>query len=153
MSTTNVLVVDDDIAFCRILHRMLADEQYKVQTTQCVADALGVIETKPFDVYVMDCKLPDGSGLDVAERVRSKSSTAPIILISGYDRSAVASRAEKLSISDFIEKPFSREIIRNAVKKAIGSPPAATPSRPDQEDPKPKDSGVRKLFRKILGRK
>src|SRR6202047_4215623 len=104
----NVLVVDDDVAVCRIVHRMLADEQYKVQASQSVADALGAIEQKPFDVYVMDYKLPDGSGLDVAERIRLKWGAAPIILISGYDRSAVALRAEKLHISDFLEKPFSR---------------------------------------------
>jgi len=75
---------------------------------------------------VMDYKLPDGSGLDVAERVRSKWGATPIILISGYDPSAVALRAEKLGISDFLEKPFSRETICNAVKKAIGSPKAAS---------------------------
>jgi DNA-binding NtrC family response regulator len=121
MNITNVLVVDDDSAMCRILHRMLSDEQFKVQTSQSVADALGAIEQKPFDAYVMDYKLPDGSGLDVAERVRSKWGAAPIILMSGYDPSAVALRAEKLCISDFLEKPFSREIICNAVKKAIGS--------------------------------
>jgi two-component system response regulator HydG len=90
---------------------MLSDEQYKVETSQSVADALGAVEQKPFDVYVMDYKLPDGSGLDVAERVRSKWGATPIILISGYDPSAVALRAEKLGISDFLEKPFSRETI------------------------------------------
>ena len=126
MNITNALVVDDDIAVCRILHRMLAEEQYTVQTSQSVADALGIVEQKPFDVYVMDYKLPDGSGLDVAERVRSKWGATPIILISGYDPSAVALRAEKLGISDFLEKPFSRETICNAVKKAIGSPKAAS---------------------------
>ena len=68
MNITNALVVDDDIAVCRILHRMLSDEQYKVETSQSVADALGAVEQKPFDVYLMDYKLPDGSGLDVAER-------------------------------------------------------------------------------------
>ena len=120
MNITNALVVDDDIAVCRILHRMLAEEQYTVQTSQSVADALGIIEQKPFDVYVMDYKLPDGSGLDVAERIRSKGSQAPIILMSGYDASAVTLRAEKLCISDFLVKPFSRETIYNAMKKAIG---------------------------------
>jgi FixJ family two-component response regulator len=74
----------------------------------------------------MDYKLPDGSGLDVAERIRSKWGAAPIILMSGYDPSAVALRAEKLCISHFLEKPFSREVICNAVKKAIGSPKAAS---------------------------
>ena len=120
MNITNALVVDDDIAVCRILHRILSEEQYTVQTSQSVADALGIIEQKPFDVYVMDYKLPDGSGLDVAERIRSKGSEAPIILMSGYDASPATLRAEKLCISDFLEKPFSREIICNAVKKAIG---------------------------------
>src|ERR1700688_403350 len=120
MSIPKILVVDDDNDVCRIVRSMLSHEQYQVQTGQSVADAFRAIEQKPFDVYVMDYKLPDGSGLDVAERIRSKGSEAPIILMSGYDTSAVTLRAEKLCISDFIEKPFSRELICNAVKKAIG---------------------------------
>jgi DNA-binding NtrC family response regulator len=120
MNIINALVVDDDIAVCRILHQMLAEEQYTVQTSQSVADAIRIVEQKPFDVYVMDYKLPDSSGLDVAERIWSKGSEAPIILMSGYDASAVTLRAEKLCISDFIVKPFSRETIYNAMKKAIG---------------------------------
>jgi DNA-binding NtrC family response regulator len=124
-SDTNVLVVDDDNAVCRIVQRMLSDQHYQVQTSQSVADAILAIEQKSFDAYVIDCKLPDGSGLDVAERIRSKGSEAPIILMSGYDASSVTSRAEKFSISDFLQKPFSRETICNAVKKAIGSPEVA----------------------------
>jgi FixJ family two-component response regulator len=87
---------------------------------------------------VMDYKLPDGSGLDVAERIRSKWGAAPIIIISGYDASAVALRAEKLGISDFLEKPFSRDVIRDAVKKAIGSPrkaPELSPVSPAPSKP------------------
>ena len=125
MRITEVLVVDDDIRICRIIHWMLSVEQYKVQTSQSVADALRAIEQKPFDAYVMDYKLPDGSGLDVAERIRSKGSEVPIILISGYDTTLVASRAEKLNIFDFLQKPFSREMICNAMKKAIESPKGA----------------------------
>src|ERR1700693_6096897 len=109
MNITNALVVDDDIAVCRILHRMLSDEQYKVETSQSVADALGAVEQKPFDVYLMDYKLPDGSGLDVAERIRSKWGAAPIILMSGYDPSAVALRVEHVWISHFLENPLSRD--------------------------------------------
>ena len=124
MSVIDVLVVDDDIGVCRIVQRMLSDGRCKVQTSQSVADALGAIEEKAFDAYVIDFKLPDGSGLDVAERIRSKWGATPIILISGYDPAAVALRAQKLNISNFLEKPFSREIICEAVAKAIGSPKA-----------------------------
>jgi DNA-binding NtrC family response regulator len=122
MSVNEVLVVDDDVRICQIVQRMLSNEQCSVQTSQTVADALGAIKKKAFDVYVIDFKLPDGSGLDVAEDIRSKWGATPIILISGYDPAAVALRAEKLSISDFLEKPFSRETICEAVKKAIGAP-------------------------------
>src|SRR5260370_39027284 len=124
MDIPSAVVVDDDLAIGRILQRMLSVDQYSVQTCQSVADALGAIEQKPFDIFVMDYKLPDGSGLDVAERIRSKSGGTPIILISGYDANAVALRAEKLSIFDFIEKPFSRAKICNAVNKTLSSPPS-----------------------------
>jgi DNA-binding NtrC family response regulator len=128
MNTADILVIDDDPAICQIVQRMLSDEQYKVQTKQSVSDALGAIEQKAFDAYVIDFKLPDGSGLDVAEKIRSKWGASPIVLMSGYDAAAVALRAEKLGISEFLEKPFSRKIICDAVKKAIGSPDAASQS-------------------------
>jgi DNA-binding NtrC family response regulator len=147
MSATDVLVVDDDIGVCRIVQRMLSNEQCKVQTCQSVADALGAIEQKAFDAYVIDFKLPDGSGLDVAERIRSKRGATPIILISGYDPAAVALRAEKLSISNFLEKPFSREIICEAVKKAIGSPKAAPKLLPVEPPASPASPGGRSWTR------
>jgi FixJ family two-component response regulator len=52
----------------------------------------------------------------------------PIILISGYDPSVVALRAEQLGISEFLQKPFSQETICKAVKKVIDSPSLATPA-------------------------
>ena len=90
----------------------------------------------------MDYKLPDGTGLDVAERIRSKGSEAPIILISGYDPSAVALRAEKLHISDIIEKPFSRATICDAVKKGISFSPNGEKRVSETVDPSPIDPAL-----------
>jgi DNA-binding NtrC family response regulator len=145
MSIIDVLVVDDDAGVCQIVQRMLSNEQCKVQTSQSVSDAIGAIEKKAFDAYVIDFKLPDGSGLDVAERIRSKWGATPIILISGYDPAAVALRAEKLSISDFLEKPFSQTIICEAVKKAIGSPKAA-PTLSPVDPPAPTTASDRRSW-------
>jgi DNA-binding NtrC family response regulator len=105
MNTADILVIDDDPEICLIVQRMLSDEQYKVQTKQSVTDAFGAIEQKAFDAYLIDFKLPDGSGLDVAEKIRPKWGASPIVLMSGYDSSGVALRAEKLGISEFLEKP------------------------------------------------
>ena len=89
---------------------MLSAEQYKVQTSQSVTDALGVIERNSFAVYLVDHRLPDGTALEVEERIRSKWGSAPIILISVYDPRAIALRAEQLRISNFLQKPFSRKL-------------------------------------------
>jgi DNA-binding NtrC family response regulator len=136
-SSVSVLVVDDDVAVCHIVHRMLSAEHYQIQIRQSVADALGAIEQKPFDVYVLDYKLPDGTGLDVAERIRSKGSESPIIMISGYDPSAVGLRAEKLRILDIIEKPFARATMCSAVKKAIGFSSFAEEFKAEPVSPSP----------------
>lgn len=147
--STDVLVVDDDIMICRIVQRMLSDVQYNVQLSQSVADAVKALEEKPFDVYVLDYKLPDGSGLDVAERIRLKWGAAPIILISGYDPASVALRAEKLRISSFLEKPFSREVIVEAVKNAIGPPMADPVPVPQSQTAEPKR---RNIISRLLSR-
>jgi len=150
MNMTDVLVVEGDIALCRIVHRMLSAEQYKVQTSQSVADALGVIERKSFAVYLVDYRLPDGSGLEVEERIRSKWGSVPIILISVYDPSAVTFGAEQLRISYFLQKPFSHDALRDAVKKAIDSSPANPPvALHRSERPKSKSSFLQAARRAI----
>jgi two-component system response regulator HydG len=138
----SILVVDDDIAICRIIQAMLASEQYKIQTTHSVSDALTAIDQSPFDVYVLDYKLQDGSGLEIAERIRSKWGAAPIILVSGYERGFFASSAEKLAITQFIEKPFSRETMCNEVKISIGASPDTDPPAPQSQTIEKKRKGV-----------
>ena len=132
MNIAQVLVVDDDVAVCRIVQRMLSDEKYEVQSANSVAGALKVIQQKSFDVHLLDYKLPDGSGLDIADRIRSKSRAAPIILISGYDPSSVALRAERLRITEFLQKPFSRATICEVVNKAIESSSSSAPAEDSQ---------------------
>jgi two-component system, NtrC family, response regulator HydG len=121
MRQATVLVVDDEVEVCRILDRMLRINQYRVETSHSVAEALAIIEVRLFDLYVVDYKLPDGCGLDVAERIRSKGNQAPILLLSGNVLTEVALKAEELHIFEIMEKPFSREMIMNALQKATGS--------------------------------
>jgi DNA-binding NtrC family response regulator len=128
MSTPTVFVLDDDLGVCRVVKRMLALEEYEVRTSQSVEEAVSVIEEKCFDAYLLDHRLPDGSGLDVAERLRAKGSSAPIILISGYDLEEVGSRAKALRVFDIIQKPFSREALCNALKKSIEPAPSGSSS-------------------------
>jgi DNA-binding NtrC family response regulator len=133
MNISQVLVVDDDDAVCRIVNRMLSGDEYEVRAANSVAAALKIIEQESFDVYVLDYKLPDGSGLDVAGRIREKRAAAPIILMSGYDPSAVALRAGQLRITEFLQKPFARGTLCEAVKKAIHSSSSPATAESDSE--------------------
>jgi DNA-binding NtrC family response regulator len=127
-----VFILDDDVVICRILHRIFSDEQYQVSTSQSVADAVAATDQKTFDAYVLDYRLPDGSGLDLAEKIRSRGDQSPIIIISGYDAAGIAKKGEALRIFDIVEKPFSQETISNSVKKALGSLPAGKMSSGEQ---------------------
>jgi DNA-binding NtrC family response regulator len=125
----SVLVVDDDVGVCQILHLMLSREKYRMQIAHSVADAADAMEENLFDVYVVDYHLTDGSGLDVAELIRSKGNEAPIILLSGCQTSSLDLRAERLHLFERIEKPFSQARICNAVKMAIGTAKTALPDK------------------------
>jgi len=103
---------------------MLSLEEYEVRTSQSVNEAVAAIEEKSFDAYVLDYRLRDGTGLDVAERLRSGGSSAPIILMSGYDLSGIATRAQALRVFDIIQKPFSRDALCDALRKSIGPSPS-----------------------------
>jgi Response regulator containing CheY-like receiver, AAA-type ATPase, and DNA-binding domains len=108
---------------------MLSLEDYEVQTSQSVEEAVTAIAEKSFDAYVLDYRLRDGTGLDVAERLRSKGNGAPIILVSGYDLSGIASKAETLKVSNIIQKPFSRDELCDALKKSLALAPSPRPKR------------------------
>jgi DNA-binding NtrC family response regulator len=124
MNSPSVLVLDDDIAICRIVSQMLSLESYQVRTSRSIEEAVAAIKEKPFDAYILYHRLREGSGLDVAERLRANGSNAPIILISGYDVTSVAARAQALHVFDTIQKPFSAEELCGALKKSLESTPA-----------------------------
>ena len=113
-----ILVLDDDIGVCTVLSRILQD-QYDVYTSQSVVSAAETLAERSFDAYLLDYRLADGTGLQVAEKVRQQGSNAPIILISGYGATDIAAKAITLDIFEVLQKPFSRETIRNALERAL----------------------------------
>ena len=120
MELPRVLVLDDEVGICTILSRILRDQQYDVHPIQSVAGASRALTKHSFDAYLLDYLLQDGTGLQGAEKVRHKGSSAPIILISGYGAVDIRAEARELDILDVIEKPFSRDTICNTIGQALG---------------------------------
>ena len=139
MNMHRILVLDDDIGVCTVLTRILQDQQYDVYTSQSVISAAETLTERSFDAYLLDYRLADGTGLQVAEKVRQQGSTAPIILISGYGATDIASKAVTLDIFEVLQKPFTRETICSALDRALSHALRAPVSvqQPSDQDPSP----------------
>jgi two-component system, NtrC family, response regulator HydG len=121
MDLPRVLVLDDQVEICTILSKLLRDQQYDVHPVQSVARASQALAEFSFDAYLLDYRLQDGTGLQVAEKVRQKGSSAPIILISGYGAIEIGTEARTLDIFDVLEKPFNCERICSTISQALGT--------------------------------
>lgn len=103
---TRVLVVDDEPQFARALATSLRGGGYEVETAGTAKDALTAAGLNPPDAFVVDLRLPDGSGREVTRELRTWSE-APIIVVS-----AVGDEDEKIAAldagaDDYVTKPFA----------------------------------------------
>ena len=105
-----VLVVDDILYVVKSLAKVLRDEGYFVLTALSGTEALEKFSEYTPDAVTVDQRLPDMSGIQLAEKIISLSSGAPprIIFISSvYDREEIAA-IMKRGIDDYLMKPFTR---------------------------------------------
>ena len=78
-----VLLADDDPVFLRLLPSQLASKDLEISTATNGGAVLDVLQKKDFDVVVLDVELPDISGLEVLERIRSQESAPEVIMLTG----------------------------------------------------------------------
>ena len=118
----DILVVDDEPDMCWALENILQSEGYRVTTVSNARDALDTVREGRFSVALIDAKLPDMDGIELATRVRHDDAGLAIILISGYFYPEDKTIEEGLQCgvySAFISKPFDIHQVRAVVRKAI----------------------------------
>ena len=71
------------------------------------------------DVYLIDVRLPDGSGIDLVRWLRANDVAAPVLMISGHGTIAEAVEATRAGAFDFLEKPLSREKVLLSLQHAL----------------------------------
>src|SRR5437763_610241 len=119
MASKRVLIVDDEENIGRSLRMILEREGYAVNVCKSVAEFRRHPDAQRADAYLLDMKLPDGSGIDLLKVVRQNGAAAPAIMISGHGTIADAVEATRAGAFDFLEKPLSRDRVLLAVKNAI----------------------------------
>jgi len=115
-----ILIVDDDPGFRKLLETILTGEGYRVTTAATVAEAIGSCERKQYHLIVSDLRLPDGEGLEVLRWSKEHMPETPVIMITGFGTVASAVEAMKLGAADYLGKPLSSpDELRMLVRKAL----------------------------------
>ncbi|MCS6797078.1 MAG: sigma-54 dependent transcriptional regulator [Myxococcota bacterium] len=120
-----ILVVDDEAALRRGIERYLASRGWQVFGAATVAEARTVLEReKDVEIVLADVRLPDGSGLEIADRPR----VIPVVVMTGEGSLDTAIAAIQRRVADFLLKPFSFAALEEALERALR--PASLSSLP-----------------------
>jgi DNA-binding response OmpR family regulator len=116
-----VLIVDDEETLTWSLAKSLAHdrETYEVTTVNDGETALSVIDQQPFDVVVLDIRLPGMNGLDVLMKIKEHKPSTKVIIMTAYGSTDVREKAKARGSLYYIEKPFEIEQMRNLILKAL----------------------------------
>jgi DNA-binding NtrC family response regulator len=116
------LIVDDESDTCWAIEHVLGRCAIRCTRALTAAAALGQMQPGAFDLAILDVKLPDLDGIELARLIRVIDPRLPILVVSGYfyrhDATIEQAQAEGL-ILDFIAKPFQHQELTQAVERAL----------------------------------
>jgi len=112
-----VLCVEDDRDTCEVLRFVMADFNFVAVNTIAAAEPL--IASQPFDLYVLDNWLPDGSGVELCEKIRRSGSTSPIVFTSAIAQRHDIDLAMKAGADRYLVKPYEPEVLVQTVKELL----------------------------------
>ena len=103
-----LLLADDDIELCQLLHEYLSQEGFEITLAHDGASAAKLILNDSFDLMVLDVMLPNLNGFDVLKEVR-KESQVPILMLTARGDEIDRIVGLELGADDYITKPFEEE--------------------------------------------
>lgn len=115
----NVYVVDDDPGMRKSLALILEAEKFQVKTFDSAEAFLGYSSAGMSGCLILDIRMPGMNGIELQERLSEKGIDIPIIFITAHGDVATAVRAMKAGSFDFIEKPYSAQLLLERIYKAI----------------------------------
>ncbi len=119
MARERVLVADDEADVLDLCQRILVGEGYRVETVRTGHEALEQIKRQPFDLLLVDVKMPGMNGLETAQAVKRVNPGIICVTMTGYSTMDTAIEALKLGIDEFVVKPFAPEDLCVAVARAL----------------------------------
>jgi FixJ family two-component response regulator len=119
-----IYVVDDDYDVRTSLRFLLETEGFDVRTFRSGAALLGSSTRNSADCLVVDYKMAELDGLELAHRLRRLDVSTPIILITGYPDEKISAKASLAGVHHVLLKPNLEDNLIDSVRKAIDTPSA-----------------------------
>ena len=100
-----ILCVDDHHDTSEMLQLLLAQHNYEVVTARTVEEALSLTRQEKFDLFVLDKRLPDGSGLELCQKLNEMHPGVPCIFYSGDAYEVHRTQAMQVGADAYVTKP------------------------------------------------
>jgi len=115
----NILIVDDE-EVVRLSHlRSLESVDCNAQAAEDGGKALQVMEQQPFDVVLLDLRMPGLDGMDVLKTIKQRWPDSEVVVITGYPCIESAKKAVRLGAYNYLTKPLGPEDIVKAANDAV----------------------------------
>jgi putative two-component system response regulator len=128
-----VLVVDDEPHVAKSLSRLLEQQGYATARAAGTAEARRLLADEAYELMLCDVRMPDGSGLELAELAASEHPDMAVVMVSGFDDRHVAETALDLGAFDYVLKPFRPNEVFIAVANALRRRRAERAHRTDRQ--------------------
>jgi two-component system sensor histidine kinase/response regulator len=122
-----VLVVDDNATSRGIFQEILESFSFEVSVVASGEEGITELESaeedKPFELVVMDWKMPGMDGIEASKRIKSHtglSKIPPIVLVTAYGREEVMQQAEEVGLEGFLLKPVNPSMLFDTIMQAFG---------------------------------
>ena len=130
MPIGNLLVVDDEPNIRRTIRWVLEPAGYQVTEAGSAEEALKLLEAEPFDLAILDVKLPGLSGLELLDKARELWRDLPVIVMSGHATDAPdVVDAMRRGATNYFTKPLDSERIKVEVRNALALKSARAEAR------------------------
>ena len=115
----NVLIIDDDLSLKKILTKALSNAKTLIKSVSTVSEAWVEINKNRYDLIITDVQLPDGDGLEMVEKIKSKNLVTKIIVVSAKNNLLTAVKANELEVFEYIPKPIDLNDLTIVVSRAL----------------------------------
>lgn len=118
----NILLVEDDMLNQEVAQAMLINLEFDVDAVANGIEAVKALETKPYDLVLMDIQMPEMDGLEATKIIRSPESKVinkniPIIALTAYAMKDDREKFFEAGMNDYISKPVSLKLVKELLDK------------------------------------